>query len=76
MIRSITSGGIFFLFLLFPLIVVTSLDVGEDLVHVDVDVGQYAHHGRHLSAIDPLLLLHSARVPTREESRKMTPAAS
>ena len=65
---------IFFLFF-FPLIVF-SLNVSKDLLDDDLDVGQLPHHGRHLATVDPLLLVHPARVPAHAEPRKASFEAS
>ena len=64
------------LFLFFLSILVLSADVREYRFHVDVDVGQNPHHRRHFAAIDPLLFLHSSRVPGRVPARKVPSEAS
>ena len=57
------SRGDLRLFLFFPLIVV-SFDVPQDLLDVELDVGERADHVPNLVAVDAFFLVHGSRVPT------------
>lgn len=73
--RSIVSWGILRLFLFFPLIVV-SLDVPQDLAHVELDVCQRSDDVLHLVSEDSGVFVHRASVPMEARVRKMSRAAS
>src|SRR5439155_21569575 len=49
---------------------ILALEDSKDLIRVGDDVAQRAHHHDHLSAINPLLLIHAITVPRRAVPRK------
>lgn len=67
--RAARSSGVPSFF--FRFIVVVSLEVAENRLHVDVQVGECAHDGEHLYPVDPLLVVHGFRVPAASAAVKM-----